>query len=113
MNFIAKSCLSENDEEPGQALIQFPEETPYTISNSKNILVGMGCNMLGSASSDSNNMTRNGCYSDCEPNVSMVNGSCNGNGCCKMTLPPVRNHLLIEIEQSAEHLHDIFTLNNY
>ncbi|RWR75522.1 wall-associated receptor kinase 2 [Cinnamomum micranthum f. kanehirae] len=31
---------------------------------------------------------------DCEPNVSMVNG------CCKMTLPPLRNHLLIIVEQS-------------
>lgn len=94
-NFIAKSCLSESDEEPGQALIQFPEESQYIISNRKNILVGMGCNMLGSASSDSNNMTRNGCYLDCEPNVSMVNGSSNGIGCGKMTLPPIRNQLLI------------------
>lgn len=99
-NFIAKSCLSENDEEPGQALIQFPEESQYTISNSKNILEAMGCNMLGSASSDSNNMTRNGCYSDCEPNVSMVNGSCNVNDCSKMTLRPVGNNLLIEVELS-------------
>ncbi|RWR75523.1 wall-associated receptor kinase-like protein 10 [Cinnamomum micranthum f. kanehirae] len=45
-NFIAKSCCSENDEDPGHALMQFPEESTYTISNSKNILVGMGCNMM-------------------------------------------------------------------
>lgn len=96
-NFIAKTCFQETNEKIGRALIQFPEESPYTISITKNILVGIGCGMEGSVSGDYNSW--DSCFTDCSTNESMVNGSCHGKGCCQMHLPPERKKLFIEVHQ--------------
>ncbi|RWR75516.1 wall-associated receptor kinase 2-like protein [Cinnamomum micranthum f. kanehirae] len=73
-NFIAKTCFSE-DEHNGQAEIQLPEESLYSMSITKNILVGIGCKMSALASSP--NMHRTSCASFCPTDERIINGSCN------------------------------------
>ncbi|KAJ8634889.1 hypothetical protein MRB53_009156 [Persea americana] len=96
-NFIAKTCFS--DEKMGQAMIQLPEESPFTICTTSNILVNIGCNMSGSATTTDEKVVQTSCEVSCPSNEWEVNSACNGIGCCQTSLPAVRKNLLIAVEQ--------------
>ncbi|KAJ8634890.1 hypothetical protein MRB53_009157 [Persea americana] len=97
-NFIAESCFSE-EKRMGQAVIQLPEESPYTISITKNMFVIIGCYAGGEVFS--NGTDTSGCCPSCRGNESMVNSSRSGIGCCQVPLPLVSKNLYIEVYQLA------------
>ncbi|RWR75521.1 wall-associated receptor kinase 5-like protein [Cinnamomum micranthum f. kanehirae] len=95
-NFMAESCYLD-EKRTGQAVIQLPEESPYTISITKNMFVIIGCYAVGDVFS--NGTDTSGCYPSCQGNESMVNSSRNGIGCCQVPLPSVSKNLCIKVYQ--------------
>ncbi|KAI3950425.1 hypothetical protein MKW92_016793 [Papaver armeniacum] len=84
-NVIAARCY---DDQTGKLVLDNPffnldfKNTPFTISYTKNMFVGIGCNLIAFA----NNQSRD-CTSTCDTNADMIERSCNGRGCCQNSLP--------------------------
>ncbi|KAI3940687.1 hypothetical protein MKW98_030006 [Papaver atlanticum] len=79
------------DDQTGKLVLDKPfynldlETTPFTISYTKNMYVGVGCNIAAAI----NNYFR-GCDSKCASKSDMVEGSCTsttGSGCCQKSIP--------------------------
>ncbi|KAI3914379.1 hypothetical protein MKW98_014986 [Papaver atlanticum] len=75
---IASSCSNESDENSLTL-------SKFTVSNTKNKLISIGCDTL--VSINGNPPIGEGC-SDCTTNEDATDdGSCNGMGCCKTSIP--------------------------
>ncbi|RWR75518.1 wall-associated receptor kinase 5-like protein [Cinnamomum micranthum f. kanehirae] len=55
--------------------------------------------MSGSATTTDETVVGTSCEVVCPRNERMVNSSCNGIGCCQISLPVLRKNLVIEVEQ--------------
>ncbi|KAI3898408.1 hypothetical protein MKW92_027905, partial [Papaver armeniacum] len=85
---IAARCY---DDQTGKLVLDNPffnldfKSTPFTISYTKNMFVGIGCNLIAFA----NNQSRD-CISTCDTKADIIEGSCKdnyGSGCCQNSLP--------------------------
>ncbi|KAI3940692.1 hypothetical protein MKW98_030011, partial [Papaver atlanticum] len=68
--------------------------TPFTISYTKNMYVGIGCNVLGFIH---NQTVPRPCTSKCGSKADVIEGSCTGSGCCEAIIPKSLNYILGEV----------------
>ncbi|XP_058068484.1 wall-associated receptor kinase 4-like [Magnolia sinica] len=94
-SFIAQTCPSPAPFGTEASRFLLPETSPYTISIS-NQFIAIGCSTTGGITE--NEVSWMFCSSDCPTKESVVNGSCEGHGCCTEPLPKMRKNLIIFIE---------------
>lgn len=81
---IAAKCY---DDQTGKLVVDNPfynldlGATPFTISYTKNMYAGVGCNIRAAFS-----QTSRGCVSKCANKADIVEGSCSGSGCCEANI---------------------------
>lgn len=80
------------------------EDTPLTLSNSRNKFTAVGCDMLA-VISDSNGGSGGGCFSFCGKNENSPpdDGSCSGVGCCQTPIPKYLKKLDITLTNISDH----------
>ena len=81
------------------------EDTPLTLSNSRNKFTAVGCNNLA-VMIDADGGSGAGCFSFCGYNeISPPNdGSCSGVGCCQTPIPKYLKKLDITLINMSDHL---------
>ncbi|KAL6206470.1 hypothetical protein ACLB2K_023718 [Fragaria x ananassa] len=78
--------------------------TPYTISDTKNKFIVVGCDALAlfqGHRGDENYTT--GCMSICNDNVGSANASCSGIGCCQTSIPSGLQSLGMKVSSFYNH----------
>ncbi|KAI3841935.1 hypothetical protein MKW92_034043, partial [Papaver armeniacum] len=89
---IAAKCY---DDQTGKLVVDNPSynlnlrATPFTISYTKNMYAGVGCNIWAGFFYP----TTRGCVSKCANKADIVEGSCSGSGCCQANVPKGLNNI--------------------
>lgn len=101
---IATNCYTESGESRTNysTWINFYQASPYTLSDSHNKLTAIGCNAVASATGFIGANYTSGCMSLCGSNMSVINGSCNGIGCCQTSIPKGQKMLAVAILSTME-----------
>ncbi|ERN11490.1 wall-associated receptor kinase 2 [Amborella trichopoda] len=86
---LSYSCRNGNRD---SGYVTLSKSGPYTFSN-KTVFTAIGCDTVGYVT-DNDSFT-SGCVSKCMNQSTVVNGSCNGIGCCQTTLPKHKKYLLV------------------
>ncbi|KAL4198023.1 hypothetical protein AMTRI_Chr03g43820 [Amborella trichopoda] len=81
MPFIARYC---SDTDHIDSTVSLPERGPYSISNQKTVLVGIGCDTRVTGQYE---FYGSSCSSTCANESSIDSGSCKGSGCCEVEVP--------------------------
>ncbi|KAI3934576.1 hypothetical protein MKX01_034030 [Papaver californicum] len=93
---IAAKCY---DDQTGKLVLDNPSynldlrATPFTISYTKNMYAGVGCNIWAAFYG-----TSRGCVSKCANKADMIEGSCSGSGCCQANIQKGMNNISEAIE---------------
>ncbi|KAI3903549.1 hypothetical protein MKW98_032203 [Papaver atlanticum] len=104
-------CYNKSDVAPDVKLDQFLHinviSTPHTISHTKNKLFGTGTIMVGyvvgsNISNDADGYTSQ-CSSFCNSKENVTEGSCNGSGCCELSLPKKLNFFKALVDSYENH----------
>ncbi|KAI3997396.1 hypothetical protein MKX01_017766 [Papaver californicum] len=109
-NAIAAKCY---DDQTGKLVIDKPsynldlKSTPFTISYSKNMFVGIGCNTGVSSTSGSFRF----CSSKCASKADIIEGSCTGSGCCEANIPKSLNLYDGEVTNSTSNIQSFSQCN--
>nr|XP_019709483.2 wall-associated receptor kinase 2-like [Elaeis guineensis] len=61
--------------------------TPFKFSDTRNKFTTIGCNTLAYILSSNGQSYASGCLATCSDISSIINGSCNGMGCCQTSIP--------------------------
>ncbi|XP_043692974.1 wall-associated receptor kinase 2-like [Telopea speciosissima] len=78
--------------------------SPFTISNTKNIFMVLGCDTWASITgSIGNHFSSTGCNMTCGDNNYPTESSCSGNGCCQTFIPKGFQSFVIEIGSYYNH----------
>jgi hypothetical protein len=76
----------------------------YTISNTQNVFVAVGCDTYAYLNSFRNNDSFSmGCMSICKNISSVANHSCSGIGCCQVDIPPGLKDFTLEANSFKNH----------
>ncbi|XP_059453792.1 wall-associated receptor kinase 2-like [Corylus avellana] len=77
----------------------------FTISNSKNKFIALGCDTIAYLRGSQNNDTYwTGCASLCTSLRNVVNGSCSGVGCCEVGFPDGLKDIKLEVNSFYQHV---------
>ncbi|XP_026439427.1 wall-associated receptor kinase 5-like [Papaver somniferum] len=93
---IAAKCY---DDQTGKLVVDNPSynlnlmATPFTISYTKNMYAGVGCNIWAGFYG-----TSRGCVSKCANKEDIVEGPCSGSGCCQANIQKGLNNISEEIQ---------------
>ncbi|KAI3846185.1 hypothetical protein MKX03_016694 [Papaver bracteatum] len=88
---IAAKCY---DDQTGKLVVDNPSynlnlrSTPFTISYTKNMYAGVGCNIFAGFYG-----TSRGCVSECANKEDIVEGACSGSGCCQANIQKGLNNI--------------------
>ncbi|RWR94918.1 putative wall-associated receptor kinase-like protein 16 [Cinnamomum micranthum f. kanehirae] len=99
---IASTCYTKSGWTNDSAMISFYQTSPYTLSDSHNKLTAIGCNAVAYAMGFIGANYTSGCMSLCGSNMSVINGSCNGIGCCQTSIPERQNILVVATLSTVE-----------
>ncbi|XP_004295596.1 PREDICTED: wall-associated receptor kinase 3-like [Fragaria vesca subsp. vesca] len=97
---IAYDCYNDMNEPLFSNNPSLSLPTPYTISDTKNKFIVVGCDALAlfqGHRGDENYTT--GCMSICNDNVGSANASCSGIGCCQTSIPSGLQSLGMKTDQ--------------
>jgi hypothetical protein len=84
---IQRRCIGANGKFIEQVSRDFNlEGTPFTLSYQYSLLTVVGCNNLVLISRRDKNL-KSGCVTFCDPQDTLLSGSCSGLNCCQATLP--------------------------
>jgi hypothetical protein len=76
----------------------------YTISNSKNKFIALGCDTIAYLRGSQNGEKYwTGCASLCSSLRNVVNGSCSGVGCCEVEFPDGLKNIKVEVTSFYNH----------
>ncbi|KAL5987591.1 hypothetical protein ACLOJK_035340 [Asimina triloba] len=97
---IASACDASGKEAAASASnyttwVRLDEDSRFTFSSTHNKLTGIGCGMAAFISGSSADMYASGCLTFCGGDLSMVNGSCSGIGCCQAPITKGQKSFLI------------------
>ncbi|KAK1318571.1 Wall-associated receptor kinase 2 [Acorus calamus] len=77
-------------------------ESPYTISNTQNKLIALGCD-TSAVFQDGNGHFGTGCISTCDNSSLVKNGTCDGIGCCQASIPKGMKEIYIRLGSFNNH----------
>jgi hypothetical protein len=86
--YVAHQCFNESGmlQSNNNTFLNVPA---YTISNTQNVLMAVGCDTYAFLNGFQNNDPFHmGCMSTCVNITNIVNQSCSGIGCCQVDIPP-------------------------
>jgi hypothetical protein len=96
--YVAYQCFNETRMD---SLLKVPA---FTISNTKNVFVAVGCDtyayFYGFQNNDPFSM---GCMSVCQNISNVANHSCSGIGCCQVDIPPGLKNFTLEAYSFKNH----------
>ncbi|KAG2708897.1 hypothetical protein I3760_05G213800 [Carya illinoinensis] len=99
--YIAKRCYENGFPLANNPWINYPA---FTISNTKNKFVTIGCDTYAYLSAFRNNERFSiGCISICESLVNVENGFCTGIGCCQVDIPTGLKDFTLEARSYYNH----------
>uniref|UniRef100_UPI0005C94849 wall-associated receptor kinase 3-like n=1 Tax=Fragaria vesca subsp. vesca TaxID=101020 RepID=UPI0005C94849 len=101
---IAYDCYNDMNEPLFSNNPSLSLPTPYTISDTKNKFIVVGCDALAlfqGHRGDENYTT--GCMSICDDNVGSANASCSGIGCCQTSIPSGLQSLGMKVSSFYNH----------
>ncbi|KAI3971731.1 hypothetical protein MKW92_002918 [Papaver armeniacum] len=89
---MAENCIYKSPflAQIGSQFFASSEQTPFTVSQTKNKVFAVGCNTSSHAIISmygGREDFRGGCFSQCETWDKVIEGSCSGSGCCQTTIP--------------------------
>nr|GMD57777.1 putative wall-associated receptor kinase-like 16 [Ipomoea batatas] len=85
MKLIAQTC--DDEDEDGSASITLPK---FYVNQTANKFVAVGCNTIATISGEENKKSyQTGCIASCNRFQDVVDGACNGIGCCQTTDIPM------------------------
>ncbi|KAG2708899.1 hypothetical protein I3760_05G214000 [Carya illinoinensis] len=100
--YIAKQCYENGFPlEPNYPWINYPA---FTISNTKNKFVTIGCDTYAYLNAFRNDESFSiGCMSICKSRKNVEDGSCTGIGCCQVDIPTGLKNLTLEARSYYNH----------
>ncbi|KAG7980696.1 hypothetical protein I3843_05G196000, partial [Carya illinoinensis] len=102
--FKANECYQNSSGVPVFHNTAYLTSPTVTISNTKNKLVGIGCDTYANLLAYQNNeLFSLGCSSTCQSLMNVVNGSCSGIGCCQVDIPTGLKSYTVEAQSYYKH----------
>ncbi|CAD5168209.1 unnamed protein product [Musa acuminata subsp. malaccensis] len=102
LNHISHQCYdSRNKSIEHDDWYLYLDSTPYRFSDVHNKFTVIGCDTLAYIGSvQKNNNYWSGCVSMCNDELSLVNGSCSGIGCCQTSIPKGLTYYTVSFDPS-------------
>ncbi|RRT81994.1 hypothetical protein B296_00020286 [Ensete ventricosum] len=75
------------------------DNSPYRFSDAHNMFTIIGCNTLAYILSSRTNY-QSGCVSMCQNELSLVDGSCSGIGCCQTSIPKNLTYYSVSFDEN-------------
>lgn len=87
--YISWVCYnnSNNNFTSNTARLMDLKGTPFKFSDTRNKFTTIGCNTLAYILSSNGQSYASGCLATCSDISQIINGSCNGMGCCQTSIP--------------------------
>ncbi|CAL9111759.1 unnamed protein product, partial [Musa textilis] len=103
-NHISQQCYhASNRSSTYNDWILNLDNTPYRFSDVHNMFTVIGCNTLAYILSFRTNY-QSGCVSMCQNELSLVNGSCSGIGCCQTSIPKNLTYYRVSFDENFNNL---------
>ncbi|XP_074578471.1 wall-associated receptor kinase 2-like [Curcuma longa] len=114
-HYIARDCNYHNGSRPEHvsARINLTRHPNYKFSHDRNSLVVVGCDALGSISSDRESTFATGCWSYCTDASFVANGTCSGIGCCTAPIPMDLSDFRLIVNSIFNHSNSSFAPCSY
>lgn len=104
LNHISQQCYhASNRSSTYNDWILNLDNTPYRFSDVHNMFTVIGCNTLAYILSFRTNY-QSGCVSMCQNELSPVNGSCSGIGCCQTSIPKNLTYYKVSFDENFNNL---------
>ncbi|GLT84903.1 hypothetical protein SLE2022_031130 [Rubroshorea leprosula] len=103
--FIAKNCHDEfgNQTKSNQPRFSLGLNGIYTISDTENKFVAIGCDTIASVEGFQGNKSyTTGCITKCDSIDYVANHTCSGIGCCETSIPTRTNFIKVIVNSSDE-----------
>ncbi|KAL4032581.1 hypothetical protein IC575_005660 [Cucumis melo] len=110
--FVAKDCYSGNGSQSGSHNVVTLDTPLFTISNTKNKFIAIGCDTKALISGKiEDELYEGGCMALCgNSNKTIRDGHCAGNGCCELEIPEGLKYLKLEVNSFKNHT-EVFEFN--
>ncbi|KAG7980686.1 hypothetical protein I3843_05G195100 [Carya illinoinensis] len=107
LNFISFDCFKNSSGVPGYNNNPYLRVINFTISNTKNKFVAIGCDTYAFLNAYQNNEFFSiGCTSTCQSLKNVANGSsCSGIGCCQVDIPKGLKNFTLDARSYKNHTH--------
>ncbi|XP_047306633.1 wall-associated receptor kinase 5-like [Impatiens glandulifera] len=102
---VAKICYNSNGDPIDKDNSSVERKLPnnFYFSNTKNKIIGVGCDTWAVASGDNDVNYKSACVSLCNTPQDVVNGSCHGVGCCQASIPKRVSYYMLGIGSLTNH----------
>ncbi|GLT34283.1 hypothetical protein SLA2020_088070 [Shorea laevis] len=104
--FIAKNCHNEfgDQTKSNQAWFRLKLNSSYTISDTENKFVAVGCDTIASVEGVQGKKSyTTGCITKCDSIDYVANYTCSGVGCCETSIPTRTNYIRVIVNSTEEH----------
>ena len=105
LQYVARDCYDQTGNQVKDDTISVLHAATWTISNTKNKFIVVGCDTFASFNGFQNGERESfsGCMPMCRSLGNIVNGSCSGTGCCEIAIPFGLNNMWLDVGSFHNH----------
>ncbi|KMT15835.1 hypothetical protein BVRB_3g058030 [Beta vulgaris subsp. vulgaris] len=103
-SYVSFDCYNQSRQLPYERFWSWVNLVRFTVSNTKNFFIAIGCDTYVWFSGYRHGRPyETGCMTQCSSLEDVVDGACNGIGCCETTLPEGVSNMTIRVRSFSNH----------
>ncbi|XP_042475329.1 wall-associated receptor kinase 2-like isoform X2 [Macadamia integrifolia] len=112
LSAISYDCYNKSGQSSGrmESFTTTEDQTILTVSDTENIFTALGCDTMSILTGYNGLNFQSGCSMICSNVSDVVNGSCNGIGCCQTSIPKGFGSFNISVDSYQHHI-QVFDFN--